>query len=52
MPSSGAAPTCAAATRCLQHVDQLSCSMQTDDAGALMQLMTQLPDCFDAMTRC
>jgi hypothetical protein len=44
-------PTCAAARRCLQHVDTMSCSMRVDDA-AIAELMTQLPDCLDAMTNC
>ena len=52
MPGAAGSPSCDAAKRCLQHVDQLSCSMQTDDAAALTQLITQLPDCFEAMTRC
>ncbi len=45
------APTCDAARRCLQHVDQLSCSAQTSDVTAIGTLMTQIPDCLDAL-RC
>jgi hypothetical protein len=46
-----APPTCAAAKKCLEHVDALDCSTQTDMA-AVAGLMTQLPDCIDAITRC
>jgi hypothetical protein len=53
MPAAGGrgAPTCASAKRCLDHIDTMACSAQADDAQAL-QLMTQLPDCVDAITRC
>jgi hypothetical protein len=46
------APTCAAAKKCLDHVDALDCSTRTDDAQAVATLMTQVPDCIDAITRC
>jgi hypothetical protein len=48
----GAAPSCATAKRCLAHIDQMSCAMQTDDPAVVAQLFTQFPDCFEAMTRC
>jgi hypothetical protein len=52
MPSPGAAPTCASAKKCLDHVDTMSCTLQGDDPAALSALVTQIPDCLDAITRC
>jgi len=43
---------CDARTRCLDHIDELSCSTKIDDQSALLPLMTQFQDCIDAMTRC
>jgi hypothetical protein len=48
IPSTGSAPACDAARRCFQHIDQLSCSVQTTDTAALASLMTQIPDCLEA----
>jgi len=44
-----APPTCAAATRCLRSIDQLSCDV-LDDVQSLYQLRTKLSDCGDAMS--
>jgi len=52
MPTPRAAPTCAAAKKCLDHIDALDCSTRTDDATAVATLMSQVPDCIDAITRC
>lgn len=52
LPAPHSAPTCAAAKKCLDHIDALDCSARTDDAAALATLMTQVPDCIDAITRC
>lgn len=52
MPAPGAAPTCASAKKCLDHVDTMSCTLQGNDAAALSALVTQIPDCLDAITRC
>jgi hypothetical protein len=52
LPGQNTAPTCPEAKRCLEHVDTMSCSVAADDNDALAQLMTQLPDCLDAVTRC
>lgn len=42
---------CPAATRCLQHIDQMSCASGTDDLSQLTTLLTQFRDCADAV-RC
>jgi hypothetical protein len=44
-------PRCAAAARCLEHIDTMSCGTQGDDLSQLGSLATQLPDCADAV-RC
>ena len=49
---SAPAPTCDAATRCLQRVDQMDCSAKLDDAMGLLTAATQLQDCLTAMTSC
>ncbi|HEY1553535.1 MAG TPA: hypothetical protein VGF94_01815 [Kofleriaceae bacterium] len=46
------APTCDQGKRCLDAIDKMSCTAKADDATALFQLMNQMPDCFQAMTRC
>jgi hypothetical protein len=51
-PANSGPPTCPAAKRCLEHVDAMSCSTQPDDAQAVAQIMTQVPDCLDAITSC
>lgn len=43
---------CDARTRCLQKIDELSCSTQADDATALMTFMTQFSECMEAMRQC
>ncbi len=43
----GPPPTCAAATRCLQKIDQMDCSAQVDPSAMMM-----LSDCMQAMTSC
>jgi hypothetical protein len=42
---------CAAADRCLQHIDTMSCVGQADNFWQLNALMTQFQDCADAV-RC
>ena len=44
--------TCDKARRCLDEVDQLSCTAKVDDAFAIEQLMMKMPDCMDALTGC
>lgn len=44
-------PSCAAAERCLQHIDAMSCGGQTDNFLSMNTLMTQFRDCADAV-RC
>jgi hypothetical protein len=46
------APDCDARRRCLQKIDQISCSAQADDATAIMTYMTQFSDCMEAMRQC
>jgi hypothetical protein len=52
MPNA-APPSCAAAQRCLEHIDTISCSTSTDDDAfqVLTTVMTKVPDCMDAL-RC
>ena len=45
------APNCAAAQRCLDHVDQLDCATPLGAADMGM-LMMKLQDCSDAVLRC
>jgi hypothetical protein len=40
---------CAAARRCLEHVDNLSCTDGIDDRAALQALLMKVPDCIDAI---
>jgi len=49
-PSSPPA-NCAAAARCLRHIDTMSCGNQIDDLSQLSRLMMQFRDCADA-TQC
>jgi hypothetical protein len=42
---------CPAASRCLEHIDTLSCDAQSSDPMELRRMMTQLGDCADA-ARC
>ena len=44
-------PNCAAARRCLEHIDTLSCTMSTDDdpIAVVQSLITKVPDCADAL---
>ena len=39
---------CPAATRCLQHIDQMSCGSQLSDLSQVGVLVTQFRDCADA----
>jgi hypothetical protein len=43
-------PSCAAATRCLRSIDDLSCDALGNDASALWQLKDKLDECADAMS--
>jgi hypothetical protein len=40
---------CAAARRCLDHVDSLSCTASIDDPATLQALLMKVPDCIDAI---
>jgi hypothetical protein len=42
---------CPAAQACLEHIDTLSCQLQSDDVARMTQLMTQFSDCAEA-ARC
>ena len=44
-------PSCAAATRCLRNIDEMSCDLAIDDPMKLLQLKDKFTDCTDAM-RC
>jgi hypothetical protein len=44
----GAPPTCDAQRRCLQHIDQMSCNMQSTDPMAILSLVERFQDCTDA----
>lgn len=43
--------SCAARTRCLQHIDALDCSFDFS-TSALTQMTTKVQDCIEAMTSC
>ncbi|HWO19600.1 MAG TPA: hypothetical protein VNO30_12525 [Kofleriaceae bacterium] len=43
-------PSCAAATRCLRSIDDLSCDDLGSDAGALWQLKDKIAECADALS--
>lgn len=52
LPSTAPPPSCAAAQRCIDKVDQLDCNGgQLDDLSALTSLFSTLEDCTDAL-RC
>lgn len=42
-------PTCAAATRCLRNIDEMSCDA-VDDPASLLQLKDKITECADAMS--
>ena len=42
-------PTCAAATRCLRNIDEMSCDA-VDDPTSLLQLKDKIAECADAMS--
>jgi hypothetical protein len=44
-------PNCPSATRCLDHIDQMSCAAQSEDLSQLGSLLTQFRDCAEAV-RC
>lgn len=46
------APTCAAAQRCLERIDQLDCNAGLSTQADVMSAMGTIEDCTDAMTRC
>jgi hypothetical protein len=46
-----APPDCPAATRCLEHIDTLSCAMQHGDLSQIGLFLTQFADCGEA-ARC
>jgi len=47
------APVCAARTRCLRHIDELSCSGTIDfSLQGLQDVKNQVQDCVDATTSC
>ena len=45
-----AVPSCPAAQRCLDRVDQMSCGATGDDMTVILGLMTSLQDCVEAMS--
>lgn len=44
-------PSCAAAARCLESIDEMSCDMQVTDPTDLWQVKDKFTDCMDAL-RC
>jgi hypothetical protein len=50
IPSPSPQPaSCPAAARCLQHIDDMSCSTQITDLTQVSELMVQFSDCADAV---
>lgn len=45
-----AAPSCAAATRCLRSIDEMSCDVSIDDPMKLLGLKDKFTDCTDALS--
>jgi hypothetical protein len=45
-----AAPSCAAASRCLRGIDEMSCDASIDDPMSLLDLQKQIPDCAEALS--
>jgi hypothetical protein len=45
-----AAPSCAAATRCLRSIDEMSCDLSIDDPVKLLGLKDKFTDCTDALS--
>jgi hypothetical protein len=43
-------PTCPAAARCLESIDEMSCDIQIDDPSSLMKLKDRFTDCADALS--
>jgi hypothetical protein len=43
-------PSCAAATRCLRNIDEMSCDLAVDDPMKLLQLKDKFTDCTDALS--
>jgi hypothetical protein len=43
-------PSCAAAARCLESIDEMSCDIQIDDPSSLMKLKDRFTDCADALS--
>jgi hypothetical protein len=46
------APTCAAAQRCFERIDQVQCDAKMSSQADMLGLMTAVPDCAEAMTSC
>ncbi len=45
-------PTCAAAKRCMDRIDEISCSAGFDDMAALQSATYKLQDCVEALSGC
>jgi len=45
-------PTCAAAKRCFDRIDEISCSASFDDLTALQSVTYKLQDCVEALSGC
>lgn len=50
IPSAPPSSACPAAKRCLDHIDEISCSTKFDDVGALLALTYKLQDCVEAQS--
>jgi len=46
------APTCAAAQRCFDKIDQIDCDQQMSSQADVLSAMTTFQDCTEAMTSC
>lgn len=51
LPIPSTLPSCSAAQRCIDHIDQLDCNLTLTSAPDILRLMTQAQDCVEA-TRC
>jgi len=50
LPNPPAPASCPSAARCLQHIDQMSCSGGFDDINALSSVMYKFQDCVEAIS--
>jgi hypothetical protein len=50
IPTAPPSSACPAAKRCLDHIDEISCSTKFDDVGALLALTYKLQDCVEAQS--